>query len=316
MASVTLKVKWQGKTETVSLSSEDTISTLKAELHARWGVLPKRQKLMGIKHKGQVPDDTVCLGALKLKPTAIIRMMGSLEEQVAAVDKLQDEAGEVVDDFEIPEEDIKVFANEINLAKIARRVESYNIEVINEPRPGKRLLVLDIDYTLYDHRSSAENMLDLTRPHLHEFLTRAYVNYDIVIWSATNMKWVQAKMKEMGCLSHPDFRIAFCMCSYAMITVDSPKYGVVNVKPLGVIWAKYPGVYTPRNTIMFDDIRRNFSMNPENGLRIRACRNLPTTRGSDTELLKLARYLEKISSLSEDQFAALDHRRWEDLVQE
>ena len=35
------------------------------------------------------------------------------------------------------------------LAKIERRVSSYEIKVFNEPRAGKKLLVLDVDYTLF-----------------------------------------------------------------------------------------------------------------------------------------------------------------------
>jgi len=46
--------------------------------------------------------------------------------------------------------------------------------MINEPRSGKKLLVLDIDYTLFDHRSAAETGNELMRPFLHEFLTSAY----------------------------------------------------------------------------------------------------------------------------------------------
>jgi ubiquitin-like domain-containing CTD phosphatase 1 len=82
--------------------------------------------------------------------------------------------------------------------------------LLNEPRPGKKLLVLDIDYTLFDHRSAAETGNELMRPFLHEFLTAAYnvcimlgiffninftficmvpilQDYDIMIWSATSM---------------------------------------------------------------------------------------------------------------------------------
>lgn len=40
-----------------------------------------------------------------------------------------------------------------------------------------------------------------------------------------------------------------------------------KVKPLGVIWGKYEQ-WSAKNTIMFDDIRRNFIMNPQTGLRV------------------------------------------------
>lgn len=46
--------------------------------------------------------------------------------------------------------------------------------MLNNPRPGKKLLVLDIDYTLFDHRSVAESGLELMRPYLHFFLESAY----------------------------------------------------------------------------------------------------------------------------------------------
>ena len=83
---------------------------------------------------------------------------------------------------------------------------------------------------------------------------------------------------------------------------------VFQVKPLGVIWGKFPQ-FSKENTIMFDDLRRNFLMNPSNGLKIRPFKNAHTSRNSDTELLKLANYLKKISSLS--TFEDLDHKHWE-----
>lgn len=82
-----------------------------------------------------------------------------------------------------------------------------------------------------------------------------------------------------------------------------------QVKPLGVIWGKYPEFYSPKNTIMFDDIRRNFIMNPSNGLRIRPFRQAHTNRETDRELLKLSKYLKKIASL--EDFSELEHRNWE-----
>ena len=40
-----------------------------------------------------------------------------------------------------------------------------------------------------------------------------------------------------------------------------------QTKPLGVIWGKY-GQYSEKNSIIIDDLRRNFLMNPKNGLKV------------------------------------------------
>lgn len=59
---------------------------------------------------------------------------------------------------------------------------------------------------------------------------------------------------------------------------------------------------------MFDDLRRNFLLNPESGLRIKAFRNALTDGKTDAELPKLASYLLAIAE--EDSFKGLDHRKW------
>ena len=56
------------------------------------------------------------------------------------------------------------------------------MQVLNAPRPGKKLLVADIDYTIFDLNSSAERAEELARPFLHQFFAAAYADYDIVIW--------------------------------------------------------------------------------------------------------------------------------------
>ncbi|TRZ22254.1 hypothetical protein HGM15179_004824 [Zosterops borbonicus] len=310
--SLSLIIKWGGQEYTItSLSEEDTVLDLKQSLKGLTGVLPERQKLLGLKMKGKPADDDVKLGALKLKPNTKIMMMGTREESLEDVLGPPPDNDDVVNDFDIEEEVVEVENREENLLKISRRVKEYKVEILNPPREGKKLLVLDVDYTLFDHRSCAETGVELMRPYLHEFLTSAYEDYDIVIWSATNMKWIEAKMKELGVSTNANYKITFMLDSAAMITVHTPRRGLIDVKPLGVIWGKFSEYYSKKNTIMFDDIGRNFLMNPQNGLKIRPFMKAHLNRDKDKELLKLTQYLKEIAKL--DDFLELNHKHWESL---
>ncbi|RWR85317.1 ubiquitin-like domain-containing protein [Cinnamomum micranthum f. kanehirae] len=182
-------------------------------------------------------------------------------------------------------------------------------KLLHPCREGKKLLVLDIDYTLFDHRSTAENPLELMRPYLHEFLSAVYAEYDIIIWSATSMKWVELKMGQLGVLDNPNYKITALLDHLAMITVQSDTHRTFDCKPLGLIWAQYPEYYNSKNTIMFDDLRRNFVMNPQNGLTIRPFRKAHLNRSKDKELVRLTEYLLAIAELSD--LSSLDHSRWE-----
>lgn len=258
---------------------------------------------------GKAAQDDDIIGKLDLKPGYKLMLMGSREEDIAEASQAPENVPDVINDLDIEEEEVEIEKAEVNLRKIQIRIDRYVITELNPLREGKKLLVLDIDYTLFDHKSVAESGAELMRPYLHEFLTRAYKNYDIVIWSATSMRWINEKMKLLGVSNHPNYKIAFHLDVLAMISVHSPKYGLVGVKPLGIIWGKYKQ-YSAKNTIMFDDIRRNFIMNPQSGLRIRPFKHAHTTRVKDVELVKLSRYLELIAKV--DDFQTLNHRKWED----
>eukprot|EP00069_Balaena_mysticetus_P009598 bmy_06459T0 len=337
-------VKWGGQEYSVTtLSEDDTVLDLKQFLKTLTGVLPERQKLLGLKVKGKPAENDVKLGALKLKPNTKIMMMGTREESLEDVLGPPPDNDDVINDFDIEDEVVEVENREENLLKISRRVKEYKVEILNPPREGKKLLVLDVDYTLFDHRSCAETGVELMRPYLHEFLTSAYEDYDIVIWSATNMKWIEAKMKELGVSTNANYKITFMLDSAAMITVHTPRRGLIDkdwrniseylvaffgtnwiivsnitslienkVKPLGVIWGKFSEFYSKKNTIMFDDIGRNFLMNPQNGLKIRPFMKAHLNRDKDKELLKLTQYLKEIAKL--DDFLDLNHKYWERLM--
>ena len=176
-------VKWSGTDYTVEVEESQTLADLKNVIFNRTGVRAERQKLLGLKAAGQAASDETLISQLNLKPNSKIMMMGSREEDIAQASERPEGLPEVVNDLDIPEEAEIAIQNQAEyLAKIEKRVRDLKIEVLNPPRAGKKLLVLDIDYTLFDHRSVAESPDQLMRPYLHEFLTSAYADYDIVIW--------------------------------------------------------------------------------------------------------------------------------------
>ncbi|KAL9246137.1 hypothetical protein vseg_019710 [Gypsophila vaccaria] len=305
---ITLTVKWSGKEYTVRVCGDDTVGELKRRICEVTNVLPKRQKLLYPKIVGpKLSDDSTLLSTLTLKSSLKMTMIGTVEDDII-VETIA--SPEIVDDFELGQDEaVDIKDKDVNKQKLRRRINQYKIKLRNPCRSGKKLLVLDIDYTLFDHRSPAENPLELMRPYLHEFLTTAYAEYDIMIWSATSMKWVELKMGQLGVLSNPNYKITALLDHLAMITVQSDARGVFDCKPLGLIWGQFPEYYSSKNTIMFDDLRRNFVMNPQNGLTIRPFRKAHANRESDQELVKLTQYLLSIAEL--DDISLLDHRFWE-----
>ncbi|XP_011002418.1 PREDICTED: ubiquitin-like domain-containing CTD phosphatase [Populus euphratica] len=304
---ITLTVKWSGKEYTVRACGDDSVAGLKRRLCELTNVLPKRQKLLYPKIGNKLADDSVFLSQLPLKPSLKMTMIGTVEDDIIVN---QMDSPEIVDDFELGQDEaVDIEDDEVNKQKLRRRIDQYEIELKNPCRPGKKLLVLDIDYTLFDHRSTAETPLELMRPYLHEFLTAIYAEYDIMIWSATSMKWVELKMGQLGVLNNPNYKITALLDHSAMITVQSDSCGIFECKPLGLIWAKFPEFYSSKNTIMFDDLRRNFMMNLQNGLVIKPFRKAHANRDNDQELVKLTHYLLAIADL--DDLSVLDHKMWE-----
>ena len=51
-----------------------------------------------------------------------------------------------------------------------------------------------------------------------ELFAALYANgYDIIVWSATGHKWIEAKLRETGVSSHPAYKITACMVRAAPI---------------------------------------------------------------------------------------------------
>ncbi len=178
------------------------------------------------------------------------------------------------------------------------------------PRPGKPLLVLDLDYTLYDYKSTAETLEELQRPGMHSFLTRMYRCYDLCIWSQTTPEWLDTKLEQLGISTHSEYKLSFVLTAHCMIRIKRPCKDRHYVKPLQLIWNQFPTCYGPHNTIHVDDLSRNFALNPKNGLKIRPFKNALLTRAQDEELVHVGSYLLQLSL--EQDFRLLNHRRFRD----
>ena len=82
------------------------------------------------------------------------------------------------------------------------------VHVMNAPREGKPLLVLDLDHTLLDFSSKTLQQDQSTRipgqglaaamkrPFMDDFLVKCYQHYDLVVWSQTSWRWLETKLIE------------------------------------------------------------------------------------------------------------------------
>jgi hypothetical protein len=120
------------------------------------------------------------------------------------------DAPEVLDDFELgDEETIDIKDREVNKQKLRRRIEQFKMTLLNPCRPGKKLLVLDIDYTLFDHRSTAENPRELMRPCKSHQTSNFCKQYRCICFHVHVQQIV-------SCMTR------FCSCSMAMLLLTTP----------------------------------------------------------------------------------------------
>ena len=317
---ICFEISFGGARHSLAVSGEATVGELKTELEALLGVAAAGQKLIGMPAapSPSPSGDAAPLAALPLKrPVQKLILMGTTDANLAAAAAARDATSAAAggggedegEDDEEPAAGARVAAS-LRLSDyeelIARR-SAVAFTPVAGFRPGRWTLVLDIDYTLIDHRSVVSRPLDMARPFLHYFCALAYAHgYDIVIWSATSLSWAQLKMRDMGLTRASAFSFAGYLDGRHMVPVEDAAYGRVLVKPLAVLWRM--GLAAPATTVHLDDLRRNFLLNPVQGLRIKACRDLPATRADDRELRNLACYLCLVRRLP--SLAALRHRDW------
>lgn len=108
------------------------------------------------------------------------------EADIAKLVAQSDVAPEVQDDFDVDPDPGSLnpagLQDEPGIReRLERRISRTEVKTLQQPRPGKKLLVLDIDYTLFDLGSAAERPEELARPFLHFFLTQGV--YQGFVWA-------------------------------------------------------------------------------------------------------------------------------------
>ena len=171
-------VKWKREEFVVELSNGLTVAQLQEILEEKSGVPVSNQKLMWPGKKKNDSANELEVAALGLKPSQKIVMVGSAVARKLVKPSAEEEAMIVNDLHMTPEEMVAPDKCEKNLKKVENAIKRFEIkETFAVPRAGKKLLVLDVDYTFFDHRSPAETAAELMRPFLHEFLGSLRIPY-------------------------------------------------------------------------------------------------------------------------------------------
>ncbi|KZV96193.1 HAD-superfamily subfamily IIID h [Exidia glandulosa HHB12029] len=315
---ITLKFAWQGKDYTLEIAESDCVYDLKGALQRLTNVPLERQKILGLV-KGKVAGDDVRIRDLQPIGKKLTLIGTPAGKELKDPDEL-DDLPEVLNDFDFDLATNPVAAqayinDQRNIRKIKETARKLQINVMNPLREGKKLLVLDIDYTILDTKPLTSGLLpaqECARPGLHEFLTLAYRDYDIVIWSQTSWSWLELKLHELGMVGGTQlYKIAFVLDKGPMFSVYSTRDGKTYkhaVKPLRVIWTHFPQ-FNAKNTIHIDDLSRNFALNPGEGLKISPFRDCHTAQSmADKELKLCGLYLDFLSNVAD--FSTVDHTKW------
>lgn len=307
---------WGTETHTLSFPVVGNIEDVKNIIADSLGIPKEKQKIIGIKSQNGKFNEATTVENFKCRRNRFT-VVGTAVE----IKKKSDfsDLPELVDDMNfdfVP--DFKVLSDVRSKyqAKIDELVNTANINIIN-PLRGKKLLVLDLDNTLFDMKGmrKTQNQLSLKRPFTDYFLATLYPYYDFIIWSQTKWNWIEIKLTELEMLTHPQYKLAFIMDKGMMPRIASyiPKYGLKKhqIKPLELIWRRFEG-YGAHNTVHVDDLARNFVYNPQCGLKCTPYKKADKNRHTDKELQGLTKYFLLIKDL--ESFEGLDHNNWQEYL--
>ncbi|KAF5387568.1 hypothetical protein D9757_006525 [Collybiopsis confluens] len=303
---VNLQFTWAGKPFSLDVADSDRVYDLKAALH------------------------DLTKADLKLVPGKKFTLLGTPEGNEMKDPSKLENLPDVINDFDVdvakdPAARAKYQTDQRNIRKVKEMTEKLNINIIHPLREGKKLAVLDIDYTILDTKPLTSGSLppaECARPGLHEFLEAIYPYYDSFAYahtlrSQTSWVWLETKLVELEMIgANRNYQISFGDDTRtSMFTVFTERDGKPwqhHVKALQIVWNHFPQL-SAKNTIHVDDLGRNFALNPQSGLKIHAFKNAHTPEAqADRELSKLKRYMLHIAPLGD--LRSLTHSDWKTVV--
>lgn len=245
--------------------------------------MPSKQKILSLLKGTKKPGDQDLLCDLPLNlnkgstKICTFTVIGTPEEDLQRIQSIQCEHSLTSQDTVFNDLAIEFSTNTAEWQRLNEFTLRTTINFIASPRPGKKLLVLDLDHTILDFSgSSSDNRIQIDktkRPYMDEFLTSVYAHYDLAIWSQTHWKWIEIKITELGLLTSNAYRICFILDKTSMFSMPSSLKGSGTkeggkVKPLHIIWSKFPQFWGKHNTLQVDDLMRNFELNRSNGILV------------------------------------------------
>eukprot|EP00922_Rhytidocystis_sp_ex-Travisia-forbesii_P028028 GHVS01041148.1.p1 GENE.GHVS01041148.1~~GHVS01041148.1.p1 ORF type:complete len:459 (-),score=99.29 GHVS01041148.1:249-1625(-) len=155
---VVIQLKWSARVIDVSFSPADfatfTVADLKAKIEDNLSIPIHRQKLLGLGIKS--PTDSEMLSAVEFKSSKRCFVLVGTPQAEAFVDPQHlpnlppvfndldcwDYLPSIANGFDL--------RTPTHLSRLRKAISTTDIRLIHPPRPGLKLLVLDLDYTLFD----------------------------------------------------------------------------------------------------------------------------------------------------------------------
>jgi len=139
------------------------------------------------------------------------------------------------------------------------------------------------------------------RPHLQEFLTFLFENFDVGVWTAASQDYANFIVKNIVVGDHPERKLKYFLCNYHGKKSSSIYDGSKDLKMLWELY-KIPG-RNDSNTIILDDYIEVYNTQKGNCVAVKEFCYFNNKSEEDDLLLKIMELLkENILNLRDEDF--------------